>query len=236
MKLSRRMLSLPPYLSTPWKNVVAMRVKLQPEAEQPTLIVQLTDGTSVEVPGVTPQLVHQIFAAHAEAVESETGGAPLMSNGPLPEQLLGVPFRVGPGGIEQVGSMLQHDRNQADAPDLPPEVLAKVAGIAQVLGAENADSLPQSEAGCNCFHCQIARAINRGADINREHAADGDEISEEDLRFRSWDIELAEGSQDVYNVTNPEDKQERYTVHLGQSLGCTCGEKNCIHIRAVLKT
>jgi hypothetical protein len=239
MKLTKRMLSLPPFLSTPWRNVLAMHVKPGSELSQATLIVQLTDGTLVEIPGLPPQVLYQIFAAHAEAVES--GGAdPLAPSDNKPtvqERFIGVPFRIGSGGtFEHMGTMLQHDLTQADAPDLPPQVLSRVAGIAQILGAEVAETLPQAETGCNCFHCQIARAIHRGADANREQRPPDDEVTDADLRFRTWDIEPCTEDKDAYYVTNAENRQQRYTVHLGETIGCTCGEKNCIHIQAVLKS
>ena len=37
-------------------------------------------------------------------------------------------------------------------------------------------------------------------------------------------------------VTNPLDANEHYNVFLGDPIGCTCGQKNCEHIRAVLNS
>ena len=59
-------------------------------------------------------------------------------------------------------------------------------------------------------------------------------MNEEDLKFRNWEIEQT--ADKLYIVTNPFDKNEHYSVFLGDPLGCTCGEKNCEHIRAVLTT
>ena len=63
----------------------------------------------------------------------------------------------------------------------------------------------------------------------------GEEIvSDEDLAFRDWEIKQT--TDEKYQVTNPLDANEQYNVFLGNPLGCTCGEKNCEHIRAVLST
>jgi PhoH-like ATPase len=49
-----------------------------------------------------------------------------------------------------------------------------------------------------------------------------------------WGIEQT--AEQLYKVTNPLDANEQYNVFLGTPLGCTCGLKNCEHIRAVLNT
>ena len=61
-----------------------------------------------------------------------------------------------------------------------------------------------------------------------------EEITEDDLKFRNWDIRQT--ADKLYAVTNPLDENEHYSVFLGTPLGCTCGEKNCEHIRAVLNS
>lgn len=237
MKLSKRMLSLPPYLSTPWSNVVSLRLKSEGGASGTILVIQLSDGALVEVPRLSQETLDQIFAAHAEFLEASEPPTSPPERVPVPaEHLIGVPFRIGAGGPEQMGAVLQHDRAQADAPDLPPEVLSKISGIAQVLGVENVDSLPRAEAGCNCFHCQIARAINRGAETPRDEPAMEEVVSDEDLRFKNWDITPSDQGTNFYRVTNRLDHNEHYTVYLGKPIGCTCGENHCEHIHAALKS
>jgi hypothetical protein len=59
-----------------------------------------------------------------------------------------------------------------------------------------------------------------------------EEVSDEDLKFRDWEIKQT--AEQLYTVTNPLDANEHYNVFLGSPLGCTCGDKNCEHIRAVL--
>lgn len=241
MKVSKKVLSIPPYVSTSWKNIVSLRLETDGFAS-PRLLIQLTDGAIVKVPELDPMFIDQIFQAHAQYLESPpememirhlpNPVASLMSSIAPGEQVIGVPLKFGPGGLESVGSMLQHDPAQADAPDLPPEILQKITGISQVLGVENVTSLPHPEPGCNCFHCQIARAMGRATEATLE--IDEPTVSDDELKFRSWDI--TQVGENLYTVANPLDVAEQYSVFLGEPLGCTCGHKNCEHIHAVLTT
>jgi hypothetical protein len=61
-----------------------------------------------------------------------------------------------------------------------------------------------------------------------------EEVLPEDLKFKDWEI-VQKGDQ-IYEVISPLDKNEHYQVFLGTPLGCTCGAKNCEHIRAVLNS
>ena len=226
--ITKQLLSIPPYLSTAWDNIASLHIKGEPGALRPTLVVQLVDNRVIEVPDLDQAVVDQVFAMHAEVLEVTPSRA--QSN----DEVLGVPFRVGTGGVENMGAMLQHDSSQSDAPDLPQEILSKIAGISQILGADRADNLPEAEEGCNCFHCQIARAI-AGNQAEAE-AEEVEEVSDEDLQFRTWDIAQSDQGKDFYTVSNPLDTSEHYTVYLGNPVGCTCGNKDCEHIKAVLKS
>jgi len=124
---------------------------------------------------------------------------------------------------------MQHNKEQANAPDLPPELLTKIAGITKIIGMEDPSAMPSPEPNCNCFHCQIARAM-RGKKKEDEEEI----VTDADLQFRTWEIEHKE--KNLYLVTNPLDDKEHYNVFLGDPIGCTCGEKNCEHIRAVLQS
>ena len=61
-----------------------------------------------------------------------------------------------------------------------------------------------------------------------------EKIDDLDLVFRDWEIK--ELSNNLYTVTNPLDLNEHYNVFLGEPIGCTCGHKNCEHIKAVLQS
>ena len=129
-----------------------------------------------------------------------------------------------------MNSAMQHNPAQADSPPMPKELLEKITGIAKVLGLEDPSQLPKPEPHCNCPFCQIARSFHGGeAEVKME-----EEVSAIDLQFRTWDIKQT--AEKLYTLTNPLDEKEYYNVFLGDPLGCTCGQKNCEHIRAVLNS
>lgn len=131
-----------------------------------------------------------------------------------------------------MGAALQHDPTQAKSPDLPQEILSKISTITKMLDMDASAELPKPEKDCNCFHCQIARAISSGSNSNDEEKEE--EVSDEELKFREWDI-VSSGDK-LYTVTNPLDNAEQYSVYLGDPVGCTCGNPKCEHIKAVLST
>ena len=202
MKITANILSIPPYLSTTWKNISSLHV----EGER--LIVLLQNGTSVEVPGLSSATIEEIFDAHARSTEEGPIATPLSFSLPL---------------NGSIGSAMQHNPEQAELPPLPPEMLKKITTIARAFGVD--DSLPTPESNCNCIYCQIARSLNG----EQEQV---EEVSDEDLKFRNW--EIAQVEEKLYTVTNPLDPTEHYNVFLGSPIGCTCGSKECEHIRAVL--
>jgi hypothetical protein len=126
---------------------------------------------------------------------------------------------------------MQHNPGQSDLPPIPPDVLKKISLIAKAFGLEDTSTLAQPEPNCNCVYCQITRAFNRQESSAAEQV---EEISNEDLKFRDWEVKST--GDKLYSVTNPLESSEQYSVFLGTPLGCTCGNKNCEHIRAVLST
>lgn len=218
MKITSKILSIPPYLSTTWKNVASLSVR--PEGGLFTLIVGLQDMTRIEIPALNQEMVDEIFEAHARSNEVE-GQSPLDS--PFS---LSVPMLSDGGGLAPLP--FQHNPEQADLPPLQPSILKKIGAIIRALGGEEIALNAAAEKDCNCMYCQMARAI-RGEEEPKE-----EEIAPEDLRFRDW--EIAQTGDQLYSVTNPLDANEHYSVFLGSPVGCTCGSKNCEHIRAVLNS
>jgi len=222
MKITTTILSIPPYLSTTWKNVVSLHVREESGAF--TLIVLLQNQMQVEVPGLDKMTVDEIFEAHARSAEEHA--APKTFNpleGPFS---FSVPLKPE-GPLDSLGSSMQHNPDQANLPPMPPEVLKKITMIARVFGLEDASALPKAEPDCNCVYCQVARSLH-----GEEPAIE--EVTEADLQFRNW--EVAQTAEQLYKVTNALDPNENYNVYLGTPIGCTCGSKNCEHIRAVLNT
>lgn len=221
MKITNKILSLPPYISTAWKNIFSLQVESR-EGDY-TLLVELATGSRTFIPHLDRAAIDKIFACHAEYLEEESGQKKLSSFAfPLP---LNLP------GLEGLTGVLQHNPQQADSPELPPELLEKVSQMAKSMGIEDGSLLSKPEPHCNCPHCQIMRALSN--EKGGEQATE-EEVSDEDLKFRIWDI--AQSTDKLYIVTNPLDNKEHYNVFLGEPLGCTCGQKNCEHIQAVLKS
>lgn len=244
MKINHKILSIPPYISTSWKNVLSIHVTQQ---EQNLLLsIILLNGSVIEISQLEQPVIDAIFAAHEKFLEQDqtsptpknfppsitnnTNQSTAPSNAP---SVIGFPIKFGIEGMDNFGPLLQHNSEAASSPDLPKEVLEKIAGLSKIVGFESGDSLPKPEPHCNCMHCQILRAIHNTEALpsveNEEEL-----VTESDLKFRDWDIEQT--SEKLYLVKNPLNSEEHYNVYLGQPLGCTCGENSCEHIRAVLNS
>lgn len=242
MRINQKILSIPPYISTAWKNVISLHVEHMEGTS--VLIIGLYNGSSIEIPHLETNVVEAVFAAHEKFLEQEAA-----SNLP---QKNSTPTSIFPSGMSDesativrlpirfdmegnMGNLLQHNPEAANSPNLPPEMLEKISAISKAVGFENTDQFPKPEPHCNCMHCQIMRKIHGESPqkIEIEHQTE-EEISAEDLKFREWDIQSFEDQ--FYLVTNPLAPQETYTVFLGKPVGCTCGQANCEHIRAVLNS
>lgn len=234
MKINQKILSIPPYISTAWKNVVSLHLDLG------TLVIGLVNGSTIEIPGLDKATLESTFAAHQNFLEQENQ----IPDGPIPSaiippgilgdasSIMSLPLRFGMES--NMGNILQHNPEAADSPDLPKEMLEKVASFSKVIGFDNSDNFPKPEPHCNCMHCQVMKAMQEKAQSSIDEAIEEEEISEEDLRFREWDIE--QKGNDLYIISNPLNAEEHYNVFLGNPVGCTCGQANCEHIRAVLNS
>lgn len=240
MKINKNILSLPPYLSTPWSNVRTIHMK------GAIMVISLLDGDTVSIPGLSSNLIESIFLAHAEHLEkgfeqkhsnventtnaklSNPFSQPLFMGDQNSEQTI----RFGVG-LEGVASALQHNPAQMHAPDLPKQILDKISAIAKIVAPEDINALPKPEPHCNCAHCQIARAIILNAAQKQDEEVE-EAVSEQDLNFQQW--EITQSGDKLFNVVNRLDSTEKYSVYLGHPVGCTCGKSGCEHILAVLKS
>lgn len=226
MIVNNKVLSIPPYISTSWKNVASLHV--EDRQSHPALIITLHAGSRIEIPQLDFSLIEVIFNAHAKFLEQEQLSLSLkapFAPGALP--------MGGAGTIESIG-FVQHNPDQKDGPELPPELLSKIGLLAKTMSPEDIASLPQAEPHCNCPHCQITRAMHEAIQNPNAPSSDEELVTEEDLRFRTWDIHKA--ADKLYVVTNPLNEKEKYNVFLGNPVGCTCGENGCEHVQAVLKS
>ena len=257
MNINKKLIHIPPHISTSWFNVSALHV--ESKAETSVLVVMLADGGKIEIPDLSKETLDHIFSCHEAFLEEETEESEQnIADGDLShiiqgtfDQLSGL---LGPsanffgeqgsgdsaafpaGGFEALGPMLQHNPNDSQAPDLPEEMLSQIQKVARVLMEDEQAVVPVAEANCNCMHCQIARAMRSAMGIEEDTSETESEevVSDDELRFREWDIN--ELGEKLYQVTNPLSNEESYKVFLGEPLGCTCGQSNCEHIKAVLRS
>lgn len=216
MKINKTILSIPPYISTPWENISSLH------KEDDYLIILLKDSSRIELPELSPNIIDTIFEAHASFIENDqTQNKTSISFG-LPA--------MGGTSLDSLTSAMAHNEEQRNAADLPKDVLKKIASVSKIFSEESKIDMPSPEENCNCIHCQIARAMQLANGMHPENL--DIEVTDEELKFRIWDIE-EEGNK-LYTVSNPLDKNEYYSVYLGEPIGCTCGSKNCEHIKAVL--
>lgn len=238
-KINQKLLSIPPYISTSWKNINTLHMK---EIEgKPVLVIALHNGTSIDIPGLEKSLIEEIFEAHSRYVEGETKEPQMESLKtfePSKEDVsfsFGLPFQMSGGDTSlNPSSFLEHNPSQANAPEMPKDVIQKITSITKALGMDMEQmSIPKAEPHCNCPYCQIARVIHENGENTSSETIE-EEVSDEDLTFRDWDIKQEDDK--LYVVSNPLNTDEHYQVYLGNPVGCTCGKKNCEHVRTVLNS
>lgn len=219
MEINTKILSIPPYISTSWDNVAALHT-----ADE-FLIVSLIDGEVIKIPVPNPEVTDKIFALHLEymeAIESAQNDPFKMNGLPIP----GIGFSLPIRGIETISYPMQHEPSQAQAPDLPPELLEKVANMISMADGKEAF---KAEENCNCFHCQLANLLH----VTEEPLPEED-IADNELQFQQWDIKPC--GDKVYTVTNRLQTEEHYTVDLDAPVSCSCGKQDCEHIVSVLRS
>lgn len=236
LKINNSIISIPPYISAHWSQVAALHMA------DHVLAITLVDGSMISIPGLANETIESIFSYHAaylEKVNAENAisreitsdkGEYLSS---LFESGNGAAFRFGFGSMDGFGNTLQHNPSQANAPDLPAEVLQKISAISKILSSEEI-SLPKAEPSCNCFHCQVARALNPHATVSTVEPSNEESVEDKELEFQQWTINQT--GDKLFSVINRLDSNEKYNVYLGEPIGCTCGKQGCEHIVAVLKS
>ncbi|CRX39220.1 hypothetical protein [Estrella lausannensis] len=234
MKINETILSIPPYLSTTWAHVRMLRM------DGDLLIVSLSDGFQAKVPGLSREQIEMIFSFHQKALDAKEQTKEKASSAPFPEGFAKEAeqaIRFGMMGMESLGNAMQHNFAMRNSPLLPPEILSKVEAVSKAIAPEMKVDLPKAEPHCNCPHCQIARAIQRGLGAQPDvtpHQVEEEEVAAEELVFQEWRIEQT--GEQLYSVINRIDGNERYSVYLGDPVGCTCGKSGCEHVLAVLRS
>lgn len=244
MKINDKIFSVPPFISTYWSNVSALHMKGQ------NLVVSLLDGETIEIQNLDNSTIHHIFQTHASHLEKEypqetqaTSPATVFQqfSEMLRQDAQNEPmFRMSISSLDELGSVLHHNSQQANSPDIPKEILSKIVAITKIISPEDL-TVPKAEPHCNCTHCQIARTLGQSIsqdsviqEVPIEKIVAEEVVSDKELNFQQWDV--TETGKQLYTVANRLDSKEKYNVFLGTPVGCTCGNPNCEHIIAVLKS
>lgn len=245
VKINEKLICIPPHISCTWEQVRFLQSEPDPNSSAFTLSIHLVDGKEIRIPNLDAALIDIAFAAHMKYLEDKSSGKPKPQEenktinsllhqltGLSPEQLTNLPIRFGISGFEGMPGMevLQHLSSQSNASDIPEEVLEKITQMIKLMINGDAAAFPKAEPHCNCPHCQVARFVHKESD--EPAPVPEPAVSEEDLKFRDWDIRKT--ADLLYVVTNPLDPKEQYNVYLGDPVGCTCGQPHCEHIKAVL--
>ncbi len=236
MKITPKILSIPPYISTTWDQIASLRVV------EKNLLISLKDGCQSQIPDLSKEAIDRIFSFHAANIENP----PVRTEEANPfiqglqtgfKELVAALSKLGTNAFASLSKVAEHDPKSSDLPDLPPEMIEKVRLLHQVLSKDDISTMAPPENGCNCMYCQIVRILREPySEEHHENVADKEleHVEEKDLEFSEWIVEPV--GEQLYKVTNKLDRHEEYRVFLGNPIGCTCGKQNCEHILAVLKS
>lgn len=243
MIINSNILSLPPHLSLAWRSVECLHVR------DKNLYITLASGATVTIENLSSETISAIFKGHASHLKmaSDKEISPpkpppyspfaAASNQMAASTHTETSFQLGMTALDGLGSAmqhLQHNAQFANSPDLPKEMLEKIRSIAHIIIPNDLSNLPRPEPHCNCPHCQIARVICLQAPQEEPNESEEDLVATEELSFQQWRIQQT--APQLFQVTNQLDPNETYQVHLGDPIGCTCGQPGCEHIPAVLKS
>lgn len=238
MKITSKILSIPPYISTQWEYVASLRVIDE------KLSISMKDGTTCSIPNLSETIIDQVFACHTEFLE-----ATALQKIELENIFAGVRTglrdlfstigKLGANAMGSIGKALEHDPKSAGLPDVSPEIAEKIRLLLSVIPEEDLLNMPEAQPNCNCMYCQINRILRqalaekKGETPELSHEPE-EPIEEKELQFSEWIVEPI--ADKLFKVTNKLDPKEEYRVFLGNPIGCTCGKDHCDHIIAVLRS
>lgn len=240
VKISEKLLCIPPYVSTTWDQVTFLQSEKEGDSGRLALLLHLAEGQVICIPHLEPSLIEIIFSAHSQFLERhvtkkeealQKNAAPSLF-GITPDQMAAFQLRLNTNmpAMEGIENAFQHNPAQAHAPSLPQEMIEKIAAIAKIVTGGDLSSFPKPEPHCNCIHCQVSRSVHQLT--SQDPLSEEETVSDNDLKFRNW--EITQNTDTLYTVTSPLDSREQYSVFLGTPVGCTCGQAHCEHIKAVL--
>lgn len=265
MKITSKILSIPPYLSTSWYDVDSLF-----QSEDGALVVALTNGTHVRLEQLSSEVIHTIFNAHAcfleeeaareeEEDEEEDKGLKRAEV----EFSVQTPFTMGQmdeGNGDAMKIFMEHDASRSLGPLLPDAVLKRVTALAKMFLPPDMIPLDASHENCRCPFCQIVRALSglpqpsleegeekkkslelreparekKSREEHKEPLAGKESEHGKQKGDLLWTIQQI-GDQ-LYKVTEKAHPERVFQVSLATPVTCSCGEPNCVHIIAVLKS
>src|SRR4029079_670330 len=119
-------------------------------------IINLVDGETIEIQKLDPETIETIFYAHANYLEknhSETRTNPILPHKSPFHEIMGQHphndpmFRMTIGTLDELGSVMHHNSQQANSPDIPPDILSKIVAITKIVAPEDL-TLPKAEPHC----------------------------------------------------------------------------------------
>jgi hypothetical protein len=229
MKITTKIISIPPYISTSWDKIAALHT------EHELLVITLNNATRIEIPHLENAIIQTLFATHAAYLEQTLTSSPSIKPSLSKiEELFTTPLKIMFGTMESAAEALQHNPAQSDLPPIPSEISEKIALLSKSISPEAIVGMPDAVPGCTCMYCQMARIIKGETEKMAPPIEKLEEsISDEELRFEEWEVSSV--GEKMYLVTSKLDPNEQYTVFLGNPIGCTCGKPHCEHIVAVLR-
>lgn len=243
-KINDQLICIPPYISAHWSQITCIESVYEDNSAAPVLKLHLQNQQIISIPDLEPTLIETVFHEHQIYLESccdqdqgkkddDRFSSIITSLQQLTNKDTSVQVLSSPPWVSSLLSsnpldmILQHIPEHKDQPDAPAEILEKVTSILRMFANDSFPSLQfKPEPHCNCLHCQVGRMI-----IEETYE---EEVDDRELTFREWDV--VQSGEHLYIVSNPLVPSEQFNVYLGSPIGCTCGLKNCEHIRAVLYT
>jgi hypothetical protein len=208
MIINKQILSIPPFISTSWKDV-----ELLLSDGHSTLNIYLKNGTLVKISNLLKEDLDLIFKVHQDIL--------------LTKAQPHIPSLIDPTFLSFSGSLLEHDPDLKDASPLPDEVKAKLKGLLEEMPKLDKIKFPEVHDDCNCPFCQIMTLL-------QEDESDEEElVSDEDLHFSTWKQDTL--TDHLIKLIHPFNEEENYIVSLDHPITCSCGQTGCEHIEHVLR-
>lgn len=207
MIINKQILSIPPFISTSWRDV-----ELLLSDGHSTLNIYLKNGTLVKISNLQKDDLDLIFKVHQDILLT-------------PEQPH-IPSLIDPLLFSFSGPLLEHDPDLKDASPLPDEVKIKLKSLLEGFPKLDKIKLPEVHSDCNCPFCQVMSLI-------QDDENDDDIVTDDDLHFSTWKQDHL--TEHLIKLIHPFNEEEIYLVSLDTPVTCSCGQTGCEHIEHVLR-